>query len=103
MKKLMQLTFTLLCMAIMFASCGNQVDKDIAKAKDYMCKANALSEKAQAGDAAAMEEGKKLVEDMQTWMKEIEPNYPEGSENAIKFEEELKKVMMDPATACATK
>ncbi len=101
MKKLMQLPVAVLCAALLFASCGNTIDADIKKTKGYMCKAVELSEKAQAGDAAAMEEMKKLGEEMEKYMEELKAKYPEGSEDAKKFEAEMQKVMEDPKASCA--
>jgi hypothetical protein len=101
MKKIMQLSFAVICAAVMLASCsGDTLEADVAKTKAYLCKGMELGKKAQAGDEAAMSEIETLGKELETYMATLKEKYPEGSEQADAFEVEMKKIMADPEGSC---
>ncbi len=102
MKKFMQLSLAVLCATVMFTSCSetDTLANDVAKTKEYLCKGMELGKKAQEGDEAAMAEIETLGKEMETFMGTLKEKYPEGSEQANAFEEEMKKIMADPEGAC---
>lgn len=90
----------MLSAAFVFASCGGGVDADIAKTKGYLCKGIELGKKAQEGAAAAIAELETLGKEMETYLEELKAKYPDGSDDAKKFETEMDKVVQDPDGAC---